>query len=151
MSDTDRIVKTVVLRASRARVWRAISDAAEFGAWFGVALEGPFSAGTTIRGRITTAGYEHLTMEVMVERIEPERYLAFRWHPYAVDPGIDYTAQPTTLVEFTIDDTSGATVLTITESGFDRLPPERRDEAFRSNDGGWTIQAGNIERHVAAS
>ena len=151
MSDTDRIEKTVVLRASRARVWRAISDAAEFGAWFGVALEGPFREGATTRGRITTAGYEHLTMHVMVERVEPERYLAFRWHPYAVDPGVDYSAQPTTLVEFTIDDTSGSTVLTITESGFDRLPPERRDEAFRSNDGGWTIQAGNIERHVAAS
>ena len=151
MSDTDRIEKTVVLRASQARVWRAISDAAEFGTWFGVALEGTFCAGTTIRGRITTAGYEHLTMDVMVERVEPERYLAFRWHPYAIDPGVDYSAQPTTLVEFTIDDTSGATVLTITESGFDRLPPERRDEAFRRNDGGWTIQAGNIERHVAAS
>ena len=151
MSDTDRIEKTVVLRAARARVWRAISDAAEFGAWFGVALEGTFCAGTTTRGRITTAGYEHLTMDVMVERVEPERYLAFRWHPYAVDPGVDYSAQPTTLVEFTIDDTSGSTVLTITESGFDRLPPERRDEAFRRNDGGWTIQAGNIERHVAAS
>ena len=151
MSETDRIEKTVVLRASRARVWRAISDAGEFGTWFGVALEGPFNEGTTTRGPITTPGYEHVTMEVMVERIEPERYLAFRWHPYAIDPAVDYTGQPTTLVEFTIDEAPGSTVLTITESGFDRIPPERRAEAFRRNDGGWTIQAGNIERHVTAS
>ncbi len=151
MSDTDRIEKAVVLRASRARVWRAISDAAEFGTWFGVGLEGPFVAGATTRGRITHLGYEHLTCEIQVARIDAERHLAFRWHPYAVDPAVDYSAEPTTLVEFTIDDTSGATMLTITESGFDRLPPERRDEAFRRTDGGWTIQAGNIERHVAAS
>ena len=149
MSDTDRIEKTVVLRAPRARVWRAISTAAEFGAWFGVALEGPFAEGTTAHGRITTAGYEHLTMDMQIVRIEPERYFAFRWHPYAVDTAVDYAAQPTTLVEFTIDDSSGSTVLTIVESGFDRLPPERRDEAYRSNEGGWTIQATNIERHVA--
>ena len=149
MSDTDRIEKTVVLRAPRPRVWRAISTAAEFGAWFGVALEGPFAEGTTARGRITTAGYEHLTMDMQIVRIEPERYLAFRWHPYAIDTAVDYSSQPTTLVEFTIDDSSGSTVLTIVESGFDRLPPERRDEAFRSNEGGWTIQATNIERHVS--
>lgn len=149
MNATHRIEKTVVLRAPRARVWRAISTAAEFGAWFGVALEGTFSEGTTARGRITTAGYEHLTMEMQIERIEPERYFAFRWHPYAIDAAVDYASRPTTLVEFTIDDSSGSTVLTIVESGFDRLPRERRAEAFRSNEGGWTIQVTNIERHVS--
>lgn len=154
MSDTDRIEKAIVLRASRARVWRALSDAAEFGSWFGVMLEGPFVAGATTRGRITHPGYEHLTCEIQVARIEAERHLAFRWHPYAVDPAVDYSAEPTTLVEFTLDDAPGATPatrLTIVESGFDRIPLARRAEAFRMNEGGWTAQVANLERHVAAS
>lgn len=151
MSDTDRIEKVVVLRASRARVWRAISDAAEFGTWFGVALETPFVAGATTRGRITHPGYEHLTCEIQVTRIDAERHLAFRWHPYAVDPAVDYSAEPTTLVEFTLDESDGSTVLTIVESGFDRIPLARRAEAFRMNEGGWTAQVANIERHVATA
>jgi len=149
MTETDRIEKHVVLRAPRARVWRAISSADEFGAWFGVKLDGAFAEGATIRGRITYPGYEHLTMEMLVERIEPERYFAYRWHPYAVDPAVDYSPEPTTLVEFRLEDADGGTRLTIVESGFDRIPVGRRAEAFRRNDGGWTEQTRNIERHVS--
>jgi uncharacterized protein YndB with AHSA1/START domain len=149
MPDTDRIEKKVTLRAPRSRVWRAIATAEEFGAWFGVKLEGPFAEGATVRGKITHPGYEHLTMEMLVERIEPERYFAYRWHPYAIDAAVDYTSEPTTLVEFRLDEADGGTVLTIVESGFDRIPLARRAEAFRMNDGGWTEQAKNIERHVS--
>jgi uncharacterized protein YndB with AHSA1/START domain len=149
VTDTDRIEKRVVLRAPRSRVWRALTDAQEFGAWFGVKLEGAFAEGVTARGKITYPGYEHLTMEVLVERVEPERYFAYRWHPYAIDATVDYSAEPATLVEFRLDDADEGTVLTIVESGFDRIPLARRAEAFRMNDGGWTAQAKNIERHVS--
>ena len=148
-TSTDRIEKRVVLRAPRARVWRAISNAAEFGAWFRVKLEGAFAAGATIRGRITHPGYEHVTLEMMVERIEPERYFSYRWHPYAVDPKADYSAEPTTLVEFTLEEADGGTVLTIVESGFDNVPLSRRDEAFRMNDRGWSGQVENLTRYVS--
>ena len=149
MTNTDRIEKNVKLRAPRSRVWRAIATAEEFGAWFGVKLEGPFAEGATVRGKITHPGYEHLTMEMLVERIEPERYFAYRWHPYAIDTAVDYTSEPTTLVEFRLDEADGGTVLTIVESGFDRIPLARRAEAFRMNDQGWTEQLKNIERHVS--
>jgi uncharacterized protein YndB with AHSA1/START domain len=149
MSDTDRIEKKVLLRAPRSRVWRAIADAREFGAWFRVNLESAFAEGATVRGRITHPGYEHLAFEMQVERIEPERYLAYRWHPYAIDPKVDYSKEPTTLVEFRLGDAEGGTSLTIVESGFDRIPIGRRAEAFRMNEGGWTEQARNIERHVS--
>lgn len=145
----DRIEKRAVLRATRARVWRALTDAGEFGKWFGVSLEGPFTEGATVRGRITHPGYEHLTMEVVVERMEAERYFSFRWHPGAIDPKIDYSQEPKTLVEFRLEESAEGTVLTIVESGFDRIPLARRAEAFRLNDGGWTEQLRNIERHVA--
>ncbi len=150
MTSTDRIEKAIVLKAPRARVWRALTDAREFGAWFRVALDGPFTEGATVRGRITHPGYEHLTMEVVVERIEPERLFSYRWHPYAVDPGRDYSAEPTTLVEFRLEDAAGGTRLTVVESGFDRIPAARRAEAFRMNEGGWAEQMLNVERHVAA-
>jgi uncharacterized protein YndB with AHSA1/START domain len=146
---TDRIEKRVVLRAARSRVWRALTDADEFGTWFGVKFHGAFTEGAILRGRITSPGYEHLTMEVLVERIEPERYFAYRWHPNAVDPEADYSHEPTTLVEFRLDETGEGTTLTITESGFDRIPLTRRADAFRMNEGGWTEQARNIERHVS--
>ncbi len=148
---TDRIEKQVVLRAPRSRVWRALTDAAEFGAWFGVKLHAPFTEGATVRGQITHPAYAHVTMEVVVERMEPERYFAYRWHPYAVDPNTDYSHEPTTLVEFRLEDDDGSTVLTIVESGFDRIPLARRAEAFKMNEGGWTQQARNIERHVSPS
>jgi uncharacterized protein YndB with AHSA1/START domain len=149
MTSTDRIAKTVTLRAPRARVWRAISNAEEFGAWFGVKFAGEFVAGATIRGHITYPGYEHVMMEVLVDRIEPEHYFSYRWHPYAVDPAVDYSPEPMTLVEFTLDAANGGTVLTIVESGFDKLPAARRAEAFRMNAGGWTEQIANITRHVS--
>ncbi len=146
---TDRIEKRVTLRAPRSRVWRALTDATEFGTWFGVKMQSAFVEGATARGRITHPGYEHLTMEVLVEKIEPERYFAYRWHPYAIDPKVDYSKEPTTLVEFRLDDSGDATLLTIVESGFDRIPLARRAEAFKMNEGGWTAQASNIERHVS--
>jgi uncharacterized protein YndB with AHSA1/START domain len=148
-TDTDRIEKRVVLRAARSRVWRALTDAGEFGEWFGVKLEGGFTEGAITSGNITYPGYEHLIMEMYVERIEPERLFSYRWHPYAIDTAVDYSQEPMTLVEFLLDDAEGGTQLTIVESGFDHIPLERRAEAFRMNDGGWTEQAKNIERHVA--
>ncbi|HVT38879.1 MAG TPA: SRPBCC family protein [Gemmatimonadaceae bacterium] len=146
---TDRIEKHIVLRAPISRVWRAITTAADFSAWFGVKLEGTFAEGATVRGKITIPGYEHVTMEMFVERLQPERLFSYRWHPYAVDPAVDYSPEPTTLVEFRLDEAGGKTTLTVIESGFDRLPASRRAEAFRMNDGGWTGQLKNIERHVA--
>jgi uncharacterized protein YndB with AHSA1/START domain len=149
MAKTDRIEKTVLLRAPVARVWRALADAEEFGTWFRVKFDEPFVEGKTVRGRITYPGYEHVRMEILIERMEQERLLAFRWHPYAVDPDVDYSAEPMTLVEFRLAAEAGGTRLTIAESGFDRIPASRRDEAFRMNEGGWAEQIGNIERHVA--
>ena len=146
---TDRIEKRIVLRASRSRVWRALTTAQEFGSWFRVNLEREFAEGATIRGKITHPGYEHVTMEMLIERMEPERYFSYRWHPYAVDPATDYSTEPTTLVEFNLEDTDGGTALTIVESGFDRIPAGRRAEAFRMNDNGWAGQIKNIARHVS--
>lgn len=146
---TDRIEKQVTLKAPRARVWRALTDATEFGRWFGVKLEGEFAEGASVAGNITHPGYEHLRMELVVERLEPERYFAYRWHPYAIDPDVDYSQEPMTLVEFRLDEIAGATQLIIVESGFDGVPIGRRSEAFRMNEGGWEQQAKNVERHVS--
>jgi uncharacterized protein YndB with AHSA1/START domain len=149
--ETDRIEKRVILKAPRARVWRAIADAEEFGRWFGCRLDGAFAAGRTIAGSITDPpGYEHLRLTMVVERIEPERLFAYRWHPYAVDPARDYTNEPMTRVELRLADAPGGTELTIVESGFDALPADRRAEALKMNDGGWSIQAERIARHVAS-
>jgi uncharacterized protein YndB with AHSA1/START domain len=149
MSTTDRIEKSRFLRASRARVWRALTTVAEFNAWFGVKLAGEFAPGATLRGNITSPGYEHLTLEMKVERMDPEALFSYRWHPYAVVPEIDYSAEPTTLVELRLGEAEGGTMLTIVESGFDHIPVARRAEAFRMNEGGWAEQLLNIERHVA--
>ena len=148
MSSTDRIEKRVSIKAPRARVWKALTDSTEFGKWFGIKLDGPFTPGATTRGQITIPNYDHLSAEFYVERIEPEAYFSYRWHPYAVDPAVDYSKESTTLVEFKLDQEGAATVLTIVESGFDRIPIARRAEAFRMNDGGWTSQIKNIENHV---
>jgi uncharacterized protein YndB with AHSA1/START domain len=147
---TDRIEKKIVLHAPRSRVWRAITDATEFGTWFGARLEDSFAPGARIRGRITEPGYEHLTLDLTVERIEPERLFSLRWHPYAVDPSVDYSAEPTTLVEFRLEEVAGGTELTVSESGFDSIPEARRAEALRSNEQGWVEQLRRIERHVSA-
>ncbi len=148
--DTDRIEKTIVLRAPRARVWRALARADEFGAWFGVALEGAFAPGARLTGRITSPGHDHLTMEIAVERVQPEQLLSYRWHPYAIEPDVDYTHEPTTLVEFHLADVADGTQLTVVESGFDRIPLARRATAFRMNEQGWAEQLTHIARYVAA-
>ncbi len=145
----DRIEKTILLQAPCSRVWRALTDAGEFGAWFGVALDGRFAVGEAIRGHLTHPGLEHLAMEVMVERIEPQRLFSYRWHPYAVDPDADYSREPTTLVELRLEEAPGGTRLTVIESGFDRIPAERRDLAWRKDSEGWAIQLENVRRHVA--
>ncbi|HJQ52869.1 MAG TPA: SRPBCC family protein [Gemmatimonadaceae bacterium] len=150
MTETDKIEKSVVLRAPRSRVWRAISDSKEFGEWFKVVFTEQFAEGKTVTGRITHRGFENVPMEIHIERVEPEEYFSYRWHPYAIDPKTDYSGEPTTLVEFRLSDSPDGTLLTITESGFDQIPAERRAEAFRMNDGGWTGQIKNIERYVTA-
>lgn len=146
--NTDRIAKTIVLRAPRSTVWRALTTAEAFGAWFGATLTGDFAPGTRVSGRITTPGYDHLTIDLLIERVEPERVFSYRWHPYAIDPKVDYSTEPTTQCEFTLDEVPEGTRLTIIESGFDRIPASRRDEAFRMNEGGWVAQLGNIEHYV---
>ena len=148
VTSTDRIEKTLVLRAPKGRVWRAITTPEEFGTWFKAKLGGTFVVGRTTTGQITHPGYEHLTMEIQVERIEPEDFFSYRWHPYAIDPKVDYSNEPTTLVEFRLEEVPGGTMLTIVESGFDRIPAERRNEAFRMNDKGWAGQIENIRRYV---
>ena len=148
-TSTDRIERTLVLRAPKGRVWRAITTPEEFGTWFKVKLEGTtFVAGRTTIGKITHPGFENLTMEMHVERIEPEDFFSYRWHPYAIDPKVDYSNEPTTLVEFRLEEVPSGTMLTIVESGFDKIPAERRAEAFRMNDKGWAGQIENIRRHV---
>jgi uncharacterized protein YndB with AHSA1/START domain len=150
-SSTDRIEKRIELKASPARVWRALTDYKEFNAWFRVNLEAPFALGKRTRGRITYPGYEHIVMDVTVEKMEAERLFSFRWHPYAVDPKVDYSKEPPTLVEFHLEKTPSGTLLLVTESGFDAIPAARRDEAFRMNSGGWEIQMANIQAHVASA
>ena len=145
---TDRIEKRIELKAAVGQVWKAITDHEEFGQWFRVKLDGPFVVGQVSTGHITYPGYEHLKWNAVVQRMEPERLFSFTWHPFAVDPSVDYSAEEPTLVEFRLEPTQGGTVLTVTESGFDRLPSHRRDQAFRSNDGGWAQQVENIRKHV---
>jgi uncharacterized protein YndB with AHSA1/START domain len=159
---TDRIEKRVLLRAPRDRVWRAISDAKQFGSWFGVEFDGPFVAGARLTGRITPTKvdaevaksqepYAGRAFECTIERIEPMRLFSFRWHPFAIDPSVDYSKEPTTLVVFELEEAAGGTELRITESGFDKIPLERRAKAFAANDGGWTAQAKLIEKYLAAA
>jgi uncharacterized protein YndB with AHSA1/START domain len=144
----DRIEKHVTLRAPRARVWQALSDAKQFGKWFGAVLEGTFEPGKRVKGQITIAGFEHVKLEMFIERVEPEHLFSYRWHPYAVDPKADYSSEPKTLVEFRLEEIAGGTALTVVESGFQHVPEQRRAEAFRMNEGGWAAQLKNIERYV---
>ena len=144
----DRIEKRIELKAPVSRVWRALTDHREFGEWFRVKLDGPFVAGQVSRGHITHPGYEHVKWEATVQKMEPERLFSFTWHPYAVDPNIDYSKETPTLVEFRLAKTATGTHLTLTESGFENIPAHRRAEALRMNEGGWTQQMMNIESHV---
>jgi uncharacterized protein YndB with AHSA1/START domain len=146
---SDRIEKRIELKVPVSRVWQALTDHREFGEWFRVKLEGPFVPGQVSRGQITHPGYEHVTWRATVQKIEPERLFSFTWHPYAIDPKVDYSNEPPTLVEFKLEPTPSGTLLLLTESGFDKIPEHRRAEAFRMNEGGWTAQMENIKRHVS--
>ncbi len=148
---SDRIEKSIELKAPQSRVWKALTDHREFGTWFGVRLDGPFMPGQPSTGQLTIKGLEHIRWSAMVQKIEPERYFAYKWHPYAKDPKVDYSGEPMTLVEFFLEKSAKGTLLRVVESGFDKLPPERRDISFRMNDGGWGKQLGNIAKHVETS
>ena len=148
-TSTDRIEKQLVLRAPRSRVWRAIADARQFGEWFQVDMSGvEFRAGQPVHAKMTYPGHEGKPFEMVVDRIEPERLFSFRWHPYGIDPSVDYSNEPMTLIEFTLEEVDGGTKLTIAESGFDNIPLARRADAFRMNSEGWGMQLRNIEAYV---
>ncbi len=147
--ENNRIEKQIELKAPVSRVWRALTDYREFGEWFRVKLEGPFVAGQVSRGQITHPGYEHIKFEAVVQKMEPEHFFSYTWHPYAADPKVDYSKETPTLVEFRLEQTASGTLLVVTESGFENIPADRRLEAFRRNDGGWAQQMKNIESHVA--
>lgn len=155
----DRIQKSVFLRAPLERVWRAVSDAREFGTWFGVDFDGPFRAGEQLRGRITPTKvdptvakqqepYAGTPFEWNVETIEPPHRISFRWHPFAVEKGHDYSAEPTTLITFELHEEADGTRVTITESGFSRIPLERRARAFTANEGGWEHQTQLLDKYL---
>jgi uncharacterized protein YndB with AHSA1/START domain len=156
----DRIQKQVLLRAPLSTVWEAISDSKQFGSWFGVKFDDPFTAGTRIVGAIvpTTADakvaemqkpYEGMPLDITVDRIEPPTLFSFRWHPAAIDPKHDYSHEPETLVVFELQEVAGGVMLTVTESGFDKIPLARRADAFTMNEGGWAAQMTLIEKYLA--
>jgi len=158
--NTDRIEKKILLRAPRKRVWRALSDSTEFGTWFGMKFDGPFTPGAHVRGTIvgTTVDadvakaqkeYEGLPFEITVDRIEPERLFSIRWHPNAVERGVDYSHEPTTLIVFTLEEVANGVMLTVTESGFDQIPLARRAKAFQANEQGWGMVVKLIEKYLA--
>lgn len=147
-SSTDRIEKQVTIESPRSRVWRALTDVKQFNAWFGVAFTTSFSPGAEISGQITIKNYEHVTATIWIETVEPETLFSFRWHPHAIEPGVDYSAESTTLVSFMLEDVANGTRLTIVESGFDKIPESRRMQAFTGNSGGWSEQLENIRRYV---
>jgi len=157
---TDRIVKTILLHAPQARVWQALANAKEFGEWFGMRFDGQFTPGAHIRGAITPTTvdaevarlqkpYEGLPFEITIDRIEPERLFSFRWHPFAIEPNVDYSHEPTTLIVFELEPVGNDVKLTVTESGFDEIPLARRAAAFTANEGGWTLQVKLIEKYLA--
>ena len=145
----NRSEKRLELRAPVSRVWRALTDSRECGAWFRVKIDGPFVPGQPSTGHMTYPGYEHVKWQAVVQKLEPERLFSFTWHPYAIDPKVDYSAETPTLVEFRLEKTATGTLLLLSESGFEKVPADRRAEAFRMNDRGWSGQMTNIETHVA--
>lgn len=152
MNSSDRIERKILLKAPRAKVWNALTDAQAFGSWFGVALQGQrFVAGQRATGPITYPGYEYLVWDVLIEQLLPEEVFAFSWHPYAVDTHFDYSGEPTTLVRFELEDMDGGTLLRVAESGFDGIPAQRRLKAFRMNSRGWDVQMSNIETYLGAA
>ncbi len=149
-SSTDRIERKVVLKATRERVWRALTHIEEFNSWFRVKIPGKtFMPGEKYSGQVAHPGYEHIVFEVTIEKAEPQRLLSWRWHPAAIDPKVDYSSEPTTPVEFQLQDAAGGTLLTVVESGIDKIPVPRRLEVFRMNSGGWDAQMENIQKHVS--
>lgn len=157
---TDRIQKRILLRAPLKRVWRALSDSKEFAAWFGVKFDAPFKPGERITGKIVGTAvdaevaklqkqHEHIPFEITIDRIEPERLFSLRWHPNAVEPGVDYSHEPTTLIEFTLEEVPHGVMLTVTESGFDQIPLARRAKAFEGNEKGWGIVIQLVEKYLA--
>ncbi len=159
-SATDRIEKKILLRATRQRVWRALADSTEFGTWFGMKFDGPFAPGATMRASIVPTKvdpevaemqkpHEGMRFDITVERIEPERLFSFRWHPHAVEPGADYSNEPSTLVSFELEEAPGGILLTATESGFDQIPLARRAKAFAANEQGWGMQVKLVEKYLA--
>jgi uncharacterized protein YndB with AHSA1/START domain len=149
---SDRIEKQVELKAPVSRVWRALTDYREFGEWFRVRLQAPFEPGKEVIGQVTHPGYEHVTWRAVVKEMVPERLFSLTWHPFSVDPEADYSTEPQTLIEFRlVPHGANGTLLTLTESGFDRIPAHRRAEAFRMNEGGWTQQMENIRHYVEAT
>jgi uncharacterized protein YndB with AHSA1/START domain len=148
-SSTDRIEKTIVLRAPRSKVWRALTDSQRFGQWFQARIEGPFVAGQPARGPMTYPGYEHLRFEAVIEQMEPERLFSWRWQPGG-DSNPD-PAEPTRLVVFELEEVPEGTRLTVTETGFDRIPVARRAKAYRENDQGWTGQLGSLQKYLASA
>lgn len=147
----NRIEKRIELKAPVAKVWQALTNHKAFGTWFRVELEGPFVPGQPSRGRMTVPGYEHVQWRAVVQKMEPERLFSFTWHPYAIDPKVDYSHEEPTLVEFHLEPTGTGTLLTVTESGFDKIPAGRRPEAFRMNDMGWAAQVKNIAHYLGDS
>ena len=141
----DRIEKQIELKAPVSRVWRALTDYREFGEWFRIRLDGPFIVGQTARGNITYPGYEHYKWEAVILKMEPEHFFSFTWHPYAIDLNVDYSKETPTLVEFKLEATATGTLLSLTETGFNKIPADRLAEAYRMNEGGWTEQMKNIE------
>jgi uncharacterized protein YndB with AHSA1/START domain len=159
---SDRIVKSMLLQASRPRVWRALTDSQEFGSWFGMKIEGPFAAGATMRGVIAPTSadaqiaqmqtpYVGMAFEIRVEKIEPERLFSLRWHPFAIDPKADYSTEPMTLIEFVLEERADGILLTVTESGFEQIPLARRAMAFNANSGGWAMQMMLITKYLASN
>jgi uncharacterized protein YndB with AHSA1/START domain len=158
----DQIEKKILLRAPRKRVWRALADSKEFGTWFGMKFDGPFTPGVVMRGVISPSkvneevakaqkAHEGTAFEITIEKMDPERLFSFRWHPYALEPGVDYSAEPMTLVEFRLEEAKEGVMLTVTESGFDQIPLGRRAKAFSANEGGWTIMVKVIEEYLATA
>ena len=146
--DTARFEKEILLKAPQHRVWLALTDARQFGAWFKARIDTPFAAGKSVTGKITAPGFEHIALQLTVERLRPERLFCFRWHPYAIDPDVDYSGEATTLVEFMLDDVQGQTLLTVAESGFDQLPAARQSEAYQMQSKGWAQQLENIQAYL---
>lgn len=148
--DTDRIERSILIQATRERVWRALTDAEQFGAWFGADLAGKsFKQGERTRGHFTSPSHADRFFDVVIERIEPQDRMAFFWHPYPVEPGIDYESEEPTLVSFHLEDAPGnAILLTVVESGFDKVPPQRRRKAFEMHSAGWDQQLQNVARHA---